>query len=320
MIDKSSETLVPRLNAIHLLSAVELYGPESIPLPETQRTVPTPSLHPDQLIYLSWQKIANMSLLAKKQMLKKSKLEKTFASAEYCKADAQAIVSRDRVGSMVSSSSVLSSGINDTSMGSIGSIGSIGGNRGPATLAVEASMTTARAKERQQHYSSTLRVLKVAKAEYALYEVVILASKHGFNNSNTTNIVALEHGENVARKIMQLELSRLNALETDTAILLEPIRNRKNDQGNAIDIKLKLLRRKAVHLEREMRANLSASNNAAAAAAAVAAVAAAAAVQLQAAKLHPGFKKVLSPESINKCAPNPMACGGDGGCHQQIYC
>ena len=272
VIDKSSETLVPRLNAIHLLSAVELYGPESIPLPETQRTVPTPSLHPDQLIYLSWQKIANMSLLAKKQMLKKSKLEKTFASAEYCKADAQAIVSRDRVGSMVSSSSVLSSGINDTSMGSMGSIGS---NRGPATVAIEASMTTAREKERQQHYSSTLRVLKVAKAEYALYEVVILASKHGFNNSNTTNIVALEHGENVARKIMQLELSRLNAVETDTTILLEPIRNRKNDQGNAIDIKLKLLRRKAVHLEREMRANLSASNNAAAAAAAVAAVAAA---------------------------------------------
>jgi len=44
------------------------------------------------------------------------------------------------------------------------------------------------------------------------------------------------------------------------------------------------------------------------------AVAAAAAVQLQAAKLHPGFNKVLSPESINKCAPNPNACGGDGGC------
>jgi cathepsin L len=44
------------------------------------------------------------------------------------------------------------------------------------------------------------------------------------------------------------------------------------------------------------------------------ALAAAAAIQLQAAKLNKGFDKILSPESINKCAPNPHACGGTGGC------
>lgn len=44
------------------------------------------------------------------------------------------------------------------------------------------------------------------------------------------------------------------------------------------------------------------------------AVAAAAAVQLMAAKQEPKFNKVLSPEDINKCAPNPLACGGTGGC------
>jgi cathepsin L len=44
------------------------------------------------------------------------------------------------------------------------------------------------------------------------------------------------------------------------------------------------------------------------------AVAAAAAIQLHANKLFPHFKSVLSPENINKCAPNPMECGGQGGC------
>jgi len=44
------------------------------------------------------------------------------------------------------------------------------------------------------------------------------------------------------------------------------------------------------------------------------AVAAAATIQLHAAKAFPKFNKVLSPENINKCAPNPMQCGGDGGC------
>lgn len=44
------------------------------------------------------------------------------------------------------------------------------------------------------------------------------------------------------------------------------------------------------------------------------AVAAAAAVQLLAAKENPKFGKILSPENINKCAPNPLACGGTGGC------
>jgi len=44
------------------------------------------------------------------------------------------------------------------------------------------------------------------------------------------------------------------------------------------------------------------------------AVAAAAAIQLHAAKQFPKFKQVLSPETINKCAPNPMECGGQGGC------
>jgi len=44
------------------------------------------------------------------------------------------------------------------------------------------------------------------------------------------------------------------------------------------------------------------------------AVASAAAIQLQAAKKYPNFNKILSPENINKCAPNPMSCGGEGGC------
>merc|ERR1719326_2446333 len=45
------------------------------------------------------------------------------------------------------------------------------------------------------------------------------------------------------------------------------------------------------------------------------AVAAAAVIQLHAAKQNPGkFNKVLSPENINKCAPNPDQCGGTGGC------
>lgn len=44
------------------------------------------------------------------------------------------------------------------------------------------------------------------------------------------------------------------------------------------------------------------------------AVAAAAAVQLLAAKENPGFNHILSPENVNKCAPNPRACGGTGGC------
>jgi len=44
------------------------------------------------------------------------------------------------------------------------------------------------------------------------------------------------------------------------------------------------------------------------------AVAAAAAVQLQAAKQEKQFKKILSPQNILACAPNPMSCGGDGGC------
>jgi len=45
------------------------------------------------------------------------------------------------------------------------------------------------------------------------------------------------------------------------------------------------------------------------------AVAATAAIQLHAAKAFPGFNKTLSPENVNKCAPNPMQCGGEGGCH-----
>lgn len=44
------------------------------------------------------------------------------------------------------------------------------------------------------------------------------------------------------------------------------------------------------------------------------AVAATATIQLHAAMTHPGFSKILSPENVNKCAPNPMQCGGDGGC------
>merc|ERR1719172_334251 len=44
------------------------------------------------------------------------------------------------------------------------------------------------------------------------------------------------------------------------------------------------------------------------------AVAAAAVIQLHAAKNFAGFNQVLSPENINKCAPNPMECGGTGGC------
>jgi len=44
------------------------------------------------------------------------------------------------------------------------------------------------------------------------------------------------------------------------------------------------------------------------------AVAAAATVQLLAAKVEPKFNKILSPENINKCAPNPLSCGGEGGC------
>lgn len=44
------------------------------------------------------------------------------------------------------------------------------------------------------------------------------------------------------------------------------------------------------------------------------AVAAVAAIQLQAAKQVKSFSKVLSPELVNKCAPNPMECGGQGGC------
>jgi hypothetical protein len=84
--------LVPRLEAIHLVSNVELFGLESIPLPTTPRSVPTPSLSPDQLTYLSWQMIANMSNLSKNEMLKKSKLGKTFASAEYCKAGADSVL------------------------------------------------------------------------------------------------------------------------------------------------------------------------------------------------------------------------------------
>jgi C1A family cysteine protease len=44
------------------------------------------------------------------------------------------------------------------------------------------------------------------------------------------------------------------------------------------------------------------------------AVAAAAAVQLLAAKENPKFSNILSPENINKCAPNPLSCGGTGGC------
>jgi len=44
------------------------------------------------------------------------------------------------------------------------------------------------------------------------------------------------------------------------------------------------------------------------------AVAAAAAVQFGAELAFPKFNKVLSPENINKCAPNPMECGGQGGC------
>jgi len=44
------------------------------------------------------------------------------------------------------------------------------------------------------------------------------------------------------------------------------------------------------------------------------AVAAAAVIQLHAAKEFKNFNQVLSPENINKCAPNPLECGGTGGC------
>jgi len=44
------------------------------------------------------------------------------------------------------------------------------------------------------------------------------------------------------------------------------------------------------------------------------AVAAVAAIQLQAAKNHKNFNKVLSPQSMLSCTPNPMECGGQGGC------
>jgi len=44
------------------------------------------------------------------------------------------------------------------------------------------------------------------------------------------------------------------------------------------------------------------------------ALAAVATIQLQAAKKEPRFQKVLSPENVNKCAPNEHSCGGTGGC------
>jgi len=44
------------------------------------------------------------------------------------------------------------------------------------------------------------------------------------------------------------------------------------------------------------------------------AVAAVAAIQLGAAKSHPNFNTVLSPQSVLSCTPNKMECGGQGGC------
>jgi hypothetical protein len=226
--------LVPRLEAIHLVSNVELFGLESIPLPTTPRSVPTPSLSPDQLTYLSWQMIANMSNLSKNEMLKKSKLGKTFASAEYCKAGADSV------------------------------------------LFTGDEMDTSLEKDKQkEHILSTKRILKVAETEYNLYKSVALANQHGFTSSNINNIIALEHAEIVARNVVQLEIAKLNVIEIDLNILLKPIHERKRKNSDSIDAHVKLLHRKAIHLEREMRANLSFDNNAAAAAAAVAAVASA---------------------------------------------
>ena len=253
---KTPQSLHPRLKATKLVTTVELFGIDAVPLVSTPRNVITPCIRPEQILYQSWQTYAEMNMASKLTILKKAKLYQTLAKAENYKSNAAKFVSRDHAALRQQNNKSKNSNNNDA-------------NDNVAKINPEDEINP-----EEIHHSSTIRILTIANAEYAVGEAVVLAGKHGLDSSNTIEVIALENAEHIARKIVQLEEARQDALEIDVLCLLKPIKQRKKVIVDDIDIRVRSLRREKAHLEREQRTK-RAANNAAAAAAAVAAVAAA---------------------------------------------
>ena len=59
---KTPQSLHPRLKATKLVTTVELFGIDAVPLVSTPRNVITPCIRPEQILYQSWQTYAEMNM------------------------------------------------------------------------------------------------------------------------------------------------------------------------------------------------------------------------------------------------------------------